>query len=516
MNQTTSVLWYTYRQFEKLSGEYVRARPEMQAKEFVSMFRGFTSHRTVREVIADASQKARGAEAGGNHDSRSAGAVQFFPTSPMADFSGAALKALFRSMRAKAKPISKRSIPSVLGCVGQENFESERERNGWARLRYVIEKGTKIECPLPHPFNSGGCESDEHVEYPFAVEIAVFDRKGGGANDGAEDGDEDGEGLKVNQCVNFSASREDVFSRIFDVKYRLGRVGIMEDSPVTVVVQLVCPVLGWLDYGKTGLGEKEGIESGGDSIGSVMKKAFDRVLPIPRMPRLYRTAPPPKPISWIPHGKLGDPRYEMELGEFASELKRIDSQRSERIRPSGRGWCYILEGLGKCDKGQFGTVQNAINDCRKLGILPIIDFVAEDQDETRHFHGLTQVADPVRALLDLKEQVAETLDALASLTTDYWDGEKYYLMMVVEKGDILNLFKPVCEQYKVPIISSKGWYPIALRAQVAILAQRAEQSGLKPVVLLFYDHDPGGLKISDRFRKNLEDCEGGLDGARTN
>jgi hypothetical protein len=81
--------------------------------------------------------------------------------------------------------------------------------------------------------------------------------------------------------------------------------------------------------------------------------------------------------------------------------------------------------------------------------------------------------------------------------------------MCVEKGDLLSLFKPICDEYHVPIVSSKGWPPILLRAHIASLSQRAEDSGLTPVLLLFYDHDPAGLKITDTFRKNLRDCERG-------
>jgi hypothetical protein len=51
------------------------------------------------------------------------------------------------------------------------------------------------------------------------------------------------------------ASMEDIFSKIFDVKYRLGLVGIKGNMPVTVVLHLVCPVLNWLNYGKSGLDE---------------------------------------------------------------------------------------------------------------------------------------------------------------------------------------------------------------------------------------------------------------------
>ena len=223
------------------------------------------------------------------------------------------------------------------------------------------------------------------------------------------------------------------------------------------------------------------------------------------------TVPKPKSvISWIPRGKFDDPLYEERLRLFASEISQINSRRTARktMKYSTRGWCYLVEGLGKIDKGRFDQFEKAINDCRKKGFLPI-DFVAEDQDQTRRFHGILKMGDPVKALNDLKEMVQDFVNTLPTTTTNYWKDEKYYVMMCVEKGDILNLFKPICDEYKVPIVSSKGWYPILLRYYVAQLSKRAEESGLKPVLLLFYDHDPAGLKISKRFRKGLEDCSGG-------
>jgi hypothetical protein len=146
-------------------------------------------------------------------------------------------------MREKAKPINKRSIPSVLGVVGEENFERLKEQHGWKRLRYVLLPGIRIECP-EYYHGEGLCNNPDHVEFPYLVELAIFDRK-----------EDDGEGLKVLQCVNFMASMENIFSRIFDIPHRLGLVGIREETPVTVVVHLVSPVLKWLNYGKSGLDE---------------------------------------------------------------------------------------------------------------------------------------------------------------------------------------------------------------------------------------------------------------------
>jgi len=239
-----------------------------------------------------------------------------------------------------------------------------------------------------------------------------------------------------------------------------------------------------------------------------MQKAFDKILPIPKTPRVYHPPPPPKPLSWIPHGRLGDPNYEARLEEFTNEILALNRQRTNPVKYSSRGWCYLLEGLGKISKGEFDAAQKAINDCRKIGLLPI-DFVAEDQDITRRFMGIHTASDPGVLLKHLRKDVEEMLNNLPFYATDYWTDEEYYVMMCVEKGDILNLFEPICRKYHVPIVNSKGWAPILLRAHIAALSQRAEAKGLTPVLLLFYDHDPDGVKITSRFRENLRDCEGG-------
>ena len=241
-----------------------------------------------------------------------------------------------------------------------------------------------------------------------------------------------------------------------------------------------------------------------DSISGLLEKAFDKILPIPKTPRVYRPPPPPKPVSWVPSGSLKNDTYVRRLKDFALEIKAIDAQRTKRIKASSRGWCYLLEGLGLIHKGEFDKTQTAINDCRKKGFLPL-DFVKEDQDITRRFAGIHEADDPTTLLRRLKDEVEDMLGDLPSQTVDYWEDEEYYLMMCTEKGDLRNLFEPICDEYHVPIVSSKGWYTILSRARIASLSMKAEKRGLKPVLLLFYDHDIAGLKITKKFRKGLHD-----------
>ena len=472
LRKTTSILWYTPEQFKELFIDYVRARPTIQLKEFFYLFRGFTGRKIQKEIL----QKLNT----GNQHSQNKRNMQFFPTSHIRNLTPRNIEALYQIMEKHGKPISKRSIQNVLGEVGEKSLEKVRKQRGWLSLKYTLIKDRKQ--PSQNILK-------DRVSYPFLIELAVFDRK-----------EDDEEGLKVYQCVNFMASQEKLFSRFFDVGHRLGQVGISSNTPVTILIHLVCPVLEWLNYAKTSIGGKH--------IEDLMKKAFNRVLPIPRKPKKYQIKPPQRPVSWVPRGKITTKKYREKLETWAQTLKYLDSQRGTILKKlSGRGWGYLLEGLNKIDKNDFDACTKAINDCIKLGYLPI-DFTAKDQDPTRSFSGIHEALDPSILLTNLKENINDVLGILPHHTTDYWIDEKYYLMMAVEKIDIYNLFEPICREYNIPIVNSRGWYTLKPRNTIAELCKKAEARGLKPVLLLFYDHDITGLLISNKFRKGLRDMIG--------
>ena len=232
----TSVLWYKEKQFETLLKDYANTTPNTPLKDFITLFRGFTAKPIIWEILQEISSS--------NHDYRNEN-LQFLPTTPLTDISESTVQTLYSVMKAKSKPIEKRSIPSVLGVVGKEAFEKISKQNGWS-LRYLCLPATKLDCDLSVEVHnlSPDCKDLSHVEYPYLVEFVIFDRPN------------DEEGLKVYQCVNFMASREDIFSsRFFNINYRLGQLSITKETPVTVIVHLVCPVLKWLNYGKSDLDE---------------------------------------------------------------------------------------------------------------------------------------------------------------------------------------------------------------------------------------------------------------------
>jgi hypothetical protein len=187
-----------------------------------------------------------------------------------------------------------------------------------------------------------------------------------------------------------------------------------------------------------------------------------------------------------------------KLKEFADILQNMSAQIGFKV--SSRGWCYLMEQAGYINKNQFDKVDNAVNKCRKEGLIPV-DFVAEE--DARAFAGVHVPTDgDVDYTLDW--MLRDVLNGSKYFTPDWWDGEDYYIQMLVEKIDLKTLFEPICLKYHIPVANSKGWSSILQRAEYARRFKEAEERGLKCVLLYCGDHDPDGLRISDAIRKNLE------------
>jgi len=178
-----------------------------------------------------------------------------------------------------------------------------------------------------------------------------------------------------------------------------------------------------------------------------------------------------------------------QLIAFASEIEKLQAMIGFPL--SARGWGYTLEGEGLITKAEINNVEKLINVCRKLGYLPV-DFTAGD--ESRLFK-CVHTPNP----LTPQEWIEKQLDEVMTCE------EKYYLQMVVEKIDLRNLFGDICHDYHVPVANAKGWSSIRQRATYARRFKEAEERGLQCVLLYFGDHDPDGLRISDKLQKNLVD-----------
>ena len=203
-----------------------------------------------------------------------------------------------------------------------------------------------------------------------------------------------------------------------------------------------------------------------------------------------------------PHGRQSpesEAKFQASLKVFCELILEIKSSMDFDV--GSRGWCYILEPHGLL-KGDFADAQKLITDCRKSGDLPL-DIRAED--EYRETVGLQDLDEQ-----DIETQAQSCVDYVNSAQEYYtpfgfWDDLDVYVEVVVEKLDLRNLFAPVCDEFFVPIANFKGWSDLNSRAKMMRRFAAHERAGRKCVLLLCGDHDPGGLRITDAMRRNLED-----------
>lgn len=190
-----------------------------------------------------------------------------------------------------------------------------------------------------------------------------------------------------------------------------------------------------------------------------------------------------------------------QLDTFVEFIEGISSDIGFKV--SSRGWGYILEQRGIITKNQFDKVEGLINRCRREGLLPV-DFVAEES--SRAFSNI-HIPSELTHAEHVRDWVNAAINCQSYFTPDWWEGETFYIQMVVEKIDLVTLFEPICAKFHIPIANSKGWSSILQRAEYCRRFAEAEAKGLKCVLLYCGDHDPDGLRISDTLRKNLEDVE---------
>jgi hypothetical protein len=223
------------------------------------------------------------------------------------------------------------------------------------------------------------------------------------------------------------------------------------------------------------------------------------------------TDPVAQAIDGLPKRPRGRPsaaaelEYRERLAAFCAPIRQINSTMDFAV--GSRGWCYILERHG-LRKGDFDAAQRLINECRKSGELPL-DICAEDA--SRATIGIEQldhanIDDEVESWVNhLRNRAHESYTPIG-----FWDDLDVYIEAGVEKLDLRNLFESVCEELHVPLTNFKGWSDLNSRAAMMRRFAEHEAAGRCCVLLLCGDHDPGGLHITEKMRKNLEDLSGAV------
>lgn len=118
-------------------------------------------------------------------------------------------------------------------------------------------------------------------------------------------------------------------------------------------------------------------------------------------------------------------------------------------------------------------------------------------DETRNvFH--PNVFGTTRAFVD--EQLAELF---MGYSRDLLQSQVNYHVVIAEKLTIEGTIRPVCEQFAMPFITTRGFVSLPPRAE---LARRFKQSGRDTLVLIgISDFDPSGQSILESFVRSMRD-----------
>jgi hypothetical protein len=188
-------------------------------------------------------------------------------------------------------------------------------------------------------------------------------------------------------------------------------------------------------------------------------------------------------------------------------IERLSAATGYKFGP--RGWAYYAEGLGLITKGEFARFEKLLTDMRKDGELDpdviepdgsrmateVNDFEADDDTPEEH----AQYA---------VNEIGQRLNEWASIyrETGYWSDLDYYVEMIVEKKDLVQIFRSTADRYRVRITNGKGDTDIHTRLAMLKRFRDHTDAGRQCVLLAIGDHDPKGKHIVQGLQRTIMSC----------
>jgi hypothetical protein len=192
--------------------------------------------------------------------------------------------------------------------------------------------------------------------------------------------------------------------------------------------------------------------------------------------------------------------FDKVLTEWCQEIIRIADTMDHKI--GARDWCYVLEVAGSLTKGQFDVGEKLITACRKDGHLPVDICLSDNGRPTANLRYIDRTS--------VEEEAEDIIARMEDAYLNYhpfslWENQECYVQMAVEKMGVYSLFKKPTDEFDVPLVNIGGWADVNSRVEMMRRFKYWEARGKKCVLLVFVDHDPGGLRIADFLRKNFAD-----------
>lgn len=188
-------------------------------------------------------------------------------------------------------------------------------------------------------------------------------------------------------------------------------------------------------------------------------------------------------------------------------IERLSMATGYRFGP--RGWAYYAEGLGLITKGEFDRFEKLLTDMRKDGELDP-DVIEPDASRTATEVGDFDAASHPpesyarAAVADIGEQLRSW--ATSFHENGFWDDLDYYVEMIVEKKDLVQIFRSTADRYNVRITNGKGDTDIHTRLAMLKRFRDHTEAGRRCVLLAIGDHDPKGLHIVEGLHRTIMSC----------
>lgn len=188
-------------------------------------------------------------------------------------------------------------------------------------------------------------------------------------------------------------------------------------------------------------------------------------------------------------------------------IERMSAETGYRFGP--RGWAYYAEGLGLITKGEFDRFEKLLVDMRKEGELDP-DVIEPDASrmatEVADFEaaGYSPEALAQHAVNEIGTRLREWADDYHA--NGYWDDLDYYVEMIVEKKDLVQIFRSTADHYNVRITNGKGDTDIHTRLAMLKRFREHRAAGRRCILLAIGDHDPKGLHIVEGLQRTIMSC----------
>lgn len=148
---------------------------------------------------------------------------------------------------------------------------------------------------------------------------------------------------------------------------------------------------------------------------------------------------------------------------------------------------FVSRGFIANNMREYKNLGDILNDARLAGLVDWLAIV----DRTRNLQSLAHWSDP-----------AEIVSACASqFRIDRWATQPRRVEVWIEKDALVGVIENVCKELDVAYFSCRGYTSQSEMWSAAKRLEAYAESGQKPLVLHFGDHDPSGIDMS----RDIED-----------